>query len=116
LDAVVDHLRFSEFTLCGLALAGPTSIAYAAERLERVSHLVLLNTFASGEDYGRSSTEVRAVRELFATAERDWKYFTLTLANVVNRFRDSESTRRLAALYHASMSPQTYLAYMAMLE
>ncbi|MCH8200945.1 MAG: alpha/beta fold hydrolase, partial [Chloroflexi bacterium] len=49
LEAVVEHLQLKEFSLLGMEVGGLPAIAYAANHPERVSHLVLLNCFASGE-------------------------------------------------------------------
>ncbi len=51
LEAVVDHLQLQSFSLLGLGfLAGPICIAYAAAHPERVSHLIMSEGFARGEE------------------------------------------------------------------
>jgi pimeloyl-ACP methyl ester carboxylesterase len=44
--AVVENAGLDRFAIIGASEGGPTAITYAAENPERVSHLVLLGTFA----------------------------------------------------------------------
>ncbi len=76
LQAVVDHLGLDRFALHTLMVAGPVGITYAARHPERVSHLVLTNTFARSSEYS-DSTRFQAVLGL---AEKDWELFTETAA------------------------------------
>ena len=48
LETVVDGLGLERFPLLGISQGGPVAIAYAVRHPERVSHLVLLGTFARG--------------------------------------------------------------------
>jgi pimeloyl-ACP methyl ester carboxylesterase len=48
LEAVADALGLERFPLIGSSKGGPIAIAYAARHPERVSHLILLGTFAQG--------------------------------------------------------------------
>ena len=48
LEAVVDAAGLERFPLLGISQGGPVAIAYAARHPERVSHLVLLGSFAQG--------------------------------------------------------------------
>jgi pimeloyl-ACP methyl ester carboxylesterase len=48
LESVVDSLRLERFPLLGISQGGPVAIAYAIKHPERVSHLILLGTFAAG--------------------------------------------------------------------
>src|SRR5713226_30938 len=47
LEAVVDRVAPDRFALCGMYEGGPTSISYAVQYGDRVSHLVLSNTIAN---------------------------------------------------------------------
>ncbi|MEE9277337.1 MAG: alpha/beta fold hydrolase, partial [Dehalococcoidia bacterium] len=47
-DAVADAARLDTFVLLGTRHMGPVSIAYSVANPGRVSHLALLNTWASG--------------------------------------------------------------------
>jgi pimeloyl-ACP methyl ester carboxylesterase len=48
LEAAIDAAGHEQFALYGSSGGGPVCIAYAARHPERVSHLVLVNTFARG--------------------------------------------------------------------
>jgi pimeloyl-ACP methyl ester carboxylesterase/DNA-binding CsgD family transcriptional regulator len=61
LSAVVDAVGFDRFALLGLSGGGPTAIDYAVRNPERVSHLVLYGTYATGEEHAE---EQRLVYEL----------------------------------------------------
>jgi pimeloyl-ACP methyl ester carboxylesterase len=50
LTAVVDAAGFDRFALLGLSGGGPTAIEYAVRHPERVSHLVLYGTYATGAE------------------------------------------------------------------
>jgi len=54
LETVIDHLKLDKMTLFGAAIAGPISIAYAAKYTERVTHLILYDTYAY---YGKFVSE-----------------------------------------------------------
>jgi pimeloyl-ACP methyl ester carboxylesterase len=58
LEAVVDALGLDRFALIGSSKGGPTAIAYAARHPERVSHLVLLGTFAQGRRMREGGNEI----------------------------------------------------------
>lgn len=47
LEAVVDHLDIQRFALFGFSDGGPCSIGYAALHPNRVSRLILYNTYAA---------------------------------------------------------------------
>jgi pimeloyl-ACP methyl ester carboxylesterase len=56
LEAVVDAAGLERFALLGVSQGGGVSIAYAARHPERVSHLVLVNTYLRGR-YLRAANE-----------------------------------------------------------
>lgn len=70
LEAVVDALGLERFPLIGSSKGGPTAIAYAARHPERVSHLILLGTFAQGWRARGDSAEI-ARREAEITLARE---------------------------------------------
>jgi len=78
-EAVVDHLALETFALFAPILAGPIGIAYAARHPDRVSHLVLMNSFASGAAFWQSP-RTRAFRAL---RESDWDTYTEAMARFV---------------------------------
>ena len=75
LEAVAEHLQLKEFSLLGFETGGLPAIAYAASHPERVSHLVLLNCYATG-DIKLGSQRGQA----FAQLLDDWEMFTESVA------------------------------------
>ena len=75
--AVADALSLDQFTLYAEQLGAPTAIAYAARHPERVSHLVLYDGFASGEEYFGSP---RWKSMLSLLEQGDWDLFTDNVA------------------------------------
>ncbi len=102
LAAVVDGLGLDRFVLFAPWYAGPPAIAYAARLPERLSHLILWCTFASGEDWARQP-EFRAVRAL---ADKDWTVYTETVAHVILGWSQGASANRYAALLRDSVTPE----------
>ncbi len=75
--AVVDALGLDRFVLYGEQHGAPVAIAYAARNPERVSHLVLHDGAASGEEYFAHPRW----QSLLSLLERgDWELFTDTWA------------------------------------
>lgn len=48
LESVVDSLRLERFPLLGISQGGPVAVDYAIRHPDKVSHLVLLGSFATG--------------------------------------------------------------------
>jgi class 3 adenylate cyclase/alpha-beta hydrolase superfamily lysophospholipase len=110
LEAVVERLKLTRFAIFGLGHGTPAAIAYAADHPERVSHLVLANTYARGRDHRESVRVFDSMRE---RADEQWALYTLTLATSNLGFSDSESARKLASLYRESMTPESVRAFWA---
>jgi class 3 adenylate cyclase len=111
LEAVIDVTGVDHFTLSGTMQGGPVAIAYSVRHPESASRLVLFNSFARGADYYEAIPSMRVARDLRDTAEDQWEFYTLALANSILGFSDSEFARRLASVFRASISPKSYLAY-----
>src|SRR3990172_7779387 len=78
LAAVVDHLKLARFGLVARISAGPPAIAYAVAHPERVSQLVLWNSYAMGADY----FDAPRLKAFVAMREVDWQ----TYAEAISRF------------------------------
>jgi pimeloyl-ACP methyl ester carboxylesterase/DNA-binding winged helix-turn-helix (wHTH) protein len=63
LEAVVDAAGTDRFALLGISQGGPVAVAYAVRHPERVSHLVLLGSFAQGRRVRARTPEERALVE-----------------------------------------------------
>jgi pimeloyl-ACP methyl ester carboxylesterase/DNA-binding CsgD family transcriptional regulator len=113
LEAVVKALAIRSFVLFGFSLSGFASIAYAAEHPERVSHLILSDTFASGAEYYASVPQMRALRALGEAAPGEWDFFLFTLANAATKFSDAPEARQRVELMRAAMTPEAFFAFRA---
>jgi pimeloyl-ACP methyl ester carboxylesterase len=63
LEAVVDAAGLDRFPLLGISQGGPVAIAYAVRHPQRVTHLVLLGSFAQGRRKSARTPDERALAE-----------------------------------------------------
>jgi class 3 adenylate cyclase/pimeloyl-ACP methyl ester carboxylesterase len=111
LEAVVDQAGVDRFVLCGYGQGGPVAITYAVHCPERVSHLVLVNSFALGSTYYQRVPVMQALIGMRAMAEEQWEFFTLTLATASGGFADTALARKTAELFRSSTSAKTFLSF-----
>ena len=111
LETVVDHAEVDRFVLCGYGQGGPVAITYAVHRPERVSHLVLVNSFALGSAYYQKLPVMQALIGMRAMAEEQWEFFTLTIATASLGFADTALARKTAELFRSSTSAKTFLSF-----
>ena len=116
LEAVVERAGIERFALCAAANGGAAAVAYAVRHKDRVSHLVLLATWASGADFFKRRPAAGAARAMGAMAEQQWEYHTLALANAATGFTDSELAGRLAAAIRAGITAGAWTSYLAAVE
>ncbi len=107
LEAVVSRLGVEEIDLLGSLGSGPVAIAYAARHPERLSHLILWDTYARGRDF----FETPQVQGLSALMEKDWKLSTETLGQAIYGW-SGEPARRIAAYLRECVTPQVAKAAM----
>ena len=102
LESVVEKLGLDEFALLGTSASGPLAIAYAARNPDKLSHLVLWNTYASGADF----MAIPQIRGLIGLMDTDWEMFTETAAHVIFGWSEGEEARRYAAFMRECVSAQ----------
>ncbi len=102
LEAVVNRADIGRFALFAPDHAGPAAIVYAATQPDRVSHLLLWNSYARASEWTRSPA-VQATRALI---EKDWVTYTETAAHVVFGWSEGEQARRFAALMREAVAPE----------
>jgi len=105
LKAVVDYLELPRFALMGTVNHGPVAVAYAARYPERVSHLILWNTYARSSDFWTPQAE--SVTQL---VESDWVAYTELVTHYFAGWSTAEATRQLAEMLRKSVAPEQYLA------
>jgi class 3 adenylate cyclase/pimeloyl-ACP methyl ester carboxylesterase len=110
LEAVVESAAPDHFVLCGYAQGGPPAISYSVQHPERVSQLILVNTFARGSAYYERVPTMRALAEMRSMAEEQWEFFTLSVATASLGFSDVGRARKTAELFRSSTTPKTFLA------
>ncbi len=108
LEAVIEQARVNRFALYGSISGGPVAIAYAVRHPERVSHLLLIATYANGSDYYKLIPAARALRATDTMAEDEWEYYTIAYANALLGFTDSDLANRSAAVMRSGMSARAY--------
>ena len=84
LEAVVDALGGEKVAIFAWALSGPPALMYAVAHPERVSHLILYGTFASG-----ATSNPALARALIDLIRADWSVGARTMVQVVARGIDS---------------------------
>jgi class 3 adenylate cyclase len=101
LEAVVDRLNLPEFVLHGAAAAGPVAIAYAARYPERVTHLVLQDTWARGSDYFLAPQ----VQAQYALIDKDWDFYAESMGRFVTEWHSGDRGGRYAAFIRECTTP-----------
>jgi len=105
LEAVVDRLGLERFALLSPIHSGPVAIAYAARHTDRVSHLILWNSWARTRD--GASPQLRALAQLRDT---DWVVYSETVAHTVLGWSEGEPAHRYAALLRECITQETMKA------
>lgn len=108
MDAVAGHLSLTSFALEGPPFGGPAAIAYAASHPEKVSHLILWNTWARTADAVGSSQ----AQSLLALIDKDWEVFTETLAHVVFGWSSGAEAHELAVAFRENFTRDSMLEYL----
>ena len=109
LEAVVDRLGLERFALFAREFLGPVGIAYAVRHPERVSHLLLWNSFLRTTDF----TETPQGQALRRLAGSDWELFTETVAHVALGWSAGEQARRYASVIRESVTQEGLQAFLA---
>jgi class 3 adenylate cyclase/pimeloyl-ACP methyl ester carboxylesterase len=110
IEAVVDRLALNEFDLFGLIDSGPVAVAYAVAHRERVSHLILWQTWA------RYVESRRILLPVLHLADSDWDLFIDTYAARLYGFVDASAARNVADVMRANLTPEIWRAINAAIE
>jgi class 3 adenylate cyclase len=109
LEAVVGRLGLERFALWAPVLSGPVGVAYAVRHPERVSHLILWNSFSRTADF-TGGPQAQALLQL---ANANWEMFTETVAHVGIGWSAGEEARRYAAVIRESITQEGLQAALA---
>jgi class 3 adenylate cyclase len=110
LEAVVEKTAPERFPVCGSLQGAPTAIAYAVRHPHRVSHLILSNAFAKGEEYYQIPA-MRLTQVALDMAEDDWEFHLQTLAHALAGYSDPESAQVFLKMFRTGMTRAEYVAY-----
>ena len=111
LDAVADAAALGRFALVSYDLSVPIALAYAAQRSERLSHLVLVHGSARGADF----TDER-IHVLQSLAKRDYEFFSESAIRVLYGYAQEERARATAATLRESIEPAPMLEFIDQVE
>jgi class 3 adenylate cyclase len=102
LEAIADRLALGKFTLFASYYGGTVAIAYCIRHSERVSRLILHNSWARGSDF-LQVPQVQAQRSLI---DKDWEFFSESAAQFIGGWGAGQWSRRFAAYIRESISPE----------
>jgi class 3 adenylate cyclase len=102
LETVIEQLGPNPVALMGVFHSGPAAVTYAARNPDRVSHLVLWCTYATGADYWRAAQ----AEGLRALRQADYELFLRTAAHELFGWADDEQAARFAEIMKAAVSQE----------
>ena len=108
IDAVVDRVGLERFALQGQLHSGTWAISYAANHPERVSHLILVQSYTRGADHWNAPPR-KALEPLI---QLDWLTYTEAMMSNAFAWAPGELPRSLAALMRTSITQQDFLAFL----
>jgi class 3 adenylate cyclase len=111
LGTVVDHLQLPPMALFAISHAGPAAIAYAVRHPERVSSLILAQTYADGAAYYAQAPVMRVFAAIEDLAKDQWEFYTRTAASAVLGYSQPELAERIGELYRDSITPEMLIRY-----
>jgi class 3 adenylate cyclase/pimeloyl-ACP methyl ester carboxylesterase len=109
-EAVRARVGFEQTALLAAGPAGATAVVFAVAHPERVTHLVLASSWASGEALYRESPQAKFVASLESVTEDQWEIVTTTWASRMLSPGDPR-VKEFADLYRAAMEPRAALAF-----
>jgi class 3 adenylate cyclase len=108
LEAVVDHLALTRFTIVGIGVGGPVALAFAAQHPEPVSGLALMSSpVRTAEILDR-----HRISQLTPLIQTDWEMYLENLAAVNVGYGREEATQT-AKLLAASVERETFVKWSA---
>ncbi len=109
IEAVVNRLGLTRFAVQAQLHAGSWGIAYAAAYPEKVSHLILVQTYLDGGAYW--NMPVRSALE--PLARLDWATYSEAMLSNAFSWAPSSLPRAMAQLMRSAMTQDDYLRYHA---
>jgi class 3 adenylate cyclase len=91
-EAVADRLGWAKFALHGAGMSGPVAVQYTARHPERVTRLILRDTYLRASDMGR----IPSMRALGAVLRVDWESYCNLLALLVFGWHYADASRKFS--------------------
>ncbi len=107
LEAVIDAVGLERFALMAILFTGPVAIAYAVRHPERVSHLLVWCSYASGSEYA----DLPQVKAFQALRNQDWEIYTQTGAHAFLGWAASDYARWYATYMQQSTTQESASAF-----
>ncbi len=90
-EAIVEALGWQRFSLQGMGMSGPVTALYTVRHPDRVTRLVLRDTYLRASDMGR----IPRMRALGAVLRTDWEGYLDLMALTVGGWDELDETRSL---------------------
>lgn len=107
LEAVIERLNWPRFSLYGMGMTGPVIMKYAAEHPDRVTSLVLRETYARAAEMGR----IPRMRALGALLREDWESYLALM--VLTQSGWSDAAQELVDWLANNTTPELVKAFAA---
>ena len=91
-EAVSDKLGWEKFALHGMGMSGPVAVQYTARHPERVTRLILRDTYLRASDMGR----IPRMRALGAVLRVDWESYCDLVTLITSGWRDADASRQFS--------------------
>jgi class 3 adenylate cyclase/alpha-beta hydrolase superfamily lysophospholipase len=112
LDAVMRAVGAETFALYGFQFGGLAAIAYAARHPERVTRLVVANSFARGEQFYRENPMGRVLDALGVVAAEQWPVVTDMIgARTVPDDAEPSAAQAVGSLLRETWDPDAFITH-----
>lgn len=109
IESVAEAVSPEPFALLGWLTGGLPAAAYAARYHDRVSNLILWNSFATDA----TSPQGPRMRSLFTLAASDWELFTESISQAAFGWKNADDARRFALAIRDGTTQSEFLAFLA---
>jgi len=109
LEAVVDRLGWEKLSLYGMGMSGPVAVLYATRHPERVTRIILRETYLRASDMGR----IPRMRALGAVLRVDWESYCDLMALTMSGWENLDEARERSAWLARNSTHEEVMAFAA---